>query len=235
MRRAARTACESSRSSSARIRFLPDGLTAVGGVTAPPAALLRGCTRVPRAGMPTPQVLPDRGTAVMPRSPGTSGCCCSVHATQTAMDVRLQRDVPVLAARPRLLLRQCGLEGVDQHRPRAARLDHVVDAAPLGGSVWVGEALAGILEQLLPPRCRAVALRLFLAEVDVAGAFRPQPRHRPGAPGEVEAAADLLGALAVVGAAGGLPGKPRQLRRRCPGVGVKKLCPVPDDPAPLLS
>src|SRR5262245_4573586 len=171
MRRAARTACESSRSSSARIRFLSDGLTAVGGVTAPPAALLRGCTRVPGAGMPTPQVLPDRGTAVMPRSPGTSGCCCSVHATQTAMDVRLQRDVPVLAARPRLLLRQCGLEGVDQHRPRAARLDHVVDVAPLGGSVWIGEALAVILDQLLAPRFRVVGLLQLFAEDDVDRTF----------------------------------------------------------------
>src|SRR5207248_4082109 len=52
---------------------------------------------------------------------------------------RLQRNVSVLAPRPRLALRQRRLERVDQHGARPARLDHLVDVAALGGAVRVGE------------------------------------------------------------------------------------------------
>src|SRR5262249_55674405 len=44
---------------------------------------------------------------------------------------RLQRNVSVLAARPRLALGQARLERPDQHGPGAARLDHVVDITAL--------------------------------------------------------------------------------------------------------
>ena len=49
-------------------------------------------------------------------------------------------------------LRQRSLECVDQDRSCEARLDHVVDVAPLGGGVRVREALLVVGDQLLAPR-----------------------------------------------------------------------------------
>ena len=96
--------------------------------------------------------------------------------------VRLERDVPVLALRPRLALRQRDLERRDQHRPRPPRLDHVVDVAALGGVVRVGEALLVVGDQLGAARLRIVGLLELLAEDDVDGALRaPSPRPRPSA------------------------------------------------------
>src|SRR6266536_2861136 len=51
-----------------------------------------------------------------------------------------------LAARAALLLRQRGLQRVDQHGPRAPRLDHLVQVATLRGGVRIGEALAVIVD-----------------------------------------------------------------------------------------
>src|SRR5436190_12264908 len=68
----------------------------------------------------------------------------------------LQRNVPVLAPRPRLVLRQRGLEGVDQNRTRAPRLDHVVHVASLRRGEGVGKALLVVLDQLGAARRRIV-------------------------------------------------------------------------------
>src|SRR5215217_7713938 len=64
---------------------------------------------------------------------------------------QLQRDVPVLALRPRLALRQQRLERGDQLRPRLVRNQDVVDVAALGGRVRVGEARLVVVDQLGPP------------------------------------------------------------------------------------
>ncbi len=68
----------------------------------------------------------------------------------------LQGDVAVLSLRLRLALRQRRLERRDQHRPRAPRLDHVVDVAALGRRVRVGEALLVVRDQLGSPRVGVV-------------------------------------------------------------------------------
>src|SRR5205823_1960096 len=60
----------------------------------------------------------------------------------------LERDVAVLPGRASLSLRQRRLEGVDQNRSRAARLDYVVDVAALRRGVWVRELAAVLLDQL---------------------------------------------------------------------------------------
>src|SRR6266702_7059323 len=65
---------------------------------------------------------------------------------------RSQRDIAVLSARARFLLRQRGLQGVDQHRPCTSRLDYLVHVAAFCRGVWIGETLAVILDQLSPPR-----------------------------------------------------------------------------------
>ena len=54
----------------------------------------------------------------------------------------------MLAARRWLALRQRRLERRDQNRPRPPRLDHVVDVAPLGRGIRIGEALLVLLDQL---------------------------------------------------------------------------------------
>ena len=54
----------------------------------------------------------------------------------------------MLARRAALALRPRRLERVDQHRPGAARLDHVVDVAALGGGVRIGEPLLVVGDQL---------------------------------------------------------------------------------------
>src|SRR5438105_9044987 len=70
----------------------------------------------------------------------------------------LERDVPVLALRPWLALRQRRLERVDQHRARAAGLDHLVDVAALGGGVRGGEPVFVVRDQLPSARPGVVGL-----------------------------------------------------------------------------
>ena len=86
---------------------------------------------------------PVRGHASVPRTEQPVDAHRRPRATAD-----LERDVAVLAAGPRLALRQRGLERVDQHRTRAARLDHVVDVAALGGAVRVRELLLVVGDQL---------------------------------------------------------------------------------------
>ena len=70
--------------------------------------------------------------------------------------------LPCLRDGRALALRERSLERVDQHRARPARLDHVVDVAPLGGGVGVRELVLVVLDQLgaaglglgQPPRAR---------------------------------------------------------------------------------
>ena len=61
----------------------------------------------------------------------------------------LQRDVAVLALRPRLALGEQRLQRRDQLRPRLVRHDHVVDVAALGRRVRVREARLVVGDQLL--------------------------------------------------------------------------------------
>src|SRR4051812_20907622 len=77
-----------------------------------------------------------------------------------------ERNVSVLAPWPRLLLRQRGLERVDEDAARAAGLDHLVDVAALGGRVRVREALAVVLDQLFAPRLGVGGIVELLAEDD---------------------------------------------------------------------
>ena len=76
---------------------------------------------------------------------------------------RLERDVAVLARRARLALRDRGPQRVDQHGPRAPRLDHLVDVAALGRGVRVREALLVVGDQLGAPRLRIVGLGELVA------------------------------------------------------------------------
>src|SRR5205085_10165453 len=79
----------------------------------------------------------------------------------------LERDVPVLALRAGLALRERGLERVDQDGPRAAGLDHLVDVAALGGRVRVREALLVVGDQLGAARLGVVGLLELAPEDDV--------------------------------------------------------------------
>ena len=77
-------------------------------------------------------------TAIAPRS--RAGCCraCAAGARSRFVSAVSQR--------------------VDQHRARAARLDHVVDVAALGGDVRVREPLPVVGDQLGAARVRVVGL-----------------------------------------------------------------------------
>src|SRR5437764_3720633 len=141
---------------------------------------------------------------------------------------QLERDIPVLAAWPRLCLGQRRLERVDQHGPRPPRLDHVVDVAALGSAVGIRELLLVVGDQLLALFLRAVAVD------DVHSAFRPHHGDLRRRPGEVEVGADVLRAHDVVGAAVRLARDHRQLRHRRLAVRIEELRAVADDPAPLL-
>src|SRR5205814_9367325 len=66
----------------------------------------------------------------------------------------LERYVAVLARRPLDSFAQAQLQAAHQLAPRLARLDDVVDVAPLGGHVRVGEARRVLRDQLLAPRGR---------------------------------------------------------------------------------
>ena len=73
--------------------------------------------------------------------------------------------LPCLRGGVRLALRDRRLQRIDQHRPRAPRLDHVVDVAALGGGVRVREALAVVGDQLGAPRLGVVGLRESLRKM----------------------------------------------------------------------
>ena len=140
----------------------------------------------------------------------------------------------MLAAGPDFLLRQRGLERVDQHGTCAARFDHLVHVAPLRGGVRIREALAVVVDQLLATRFGVVCRFELFAEDDVHRTLRTHHRDFGRRPREVEVRSDVLGAHDVVGATVGLPRDHRQFRhgrfRKC----VQELRAVANDPAPLL-
>ena len=137
-------------------------------------------------------------------------------------------------ARARLLLRQRGLERVDEHGPRPARLDHLVDVAALRRAVGIRKPFPVVLDQLLAARLRIVRVLELLAEDDVHRAVRAHHRDLCRRPREVEVRTDVLGAHDVVRAAVRLARDHRQLRHRRLRERVQQLRAVANDPAPLL-
>src|SRR5215210_9248933 len=89
---------------------------------------------------------------------------------------RSQRDVAVLALRPRLALGQQRLEGRDHLRARLVRDYHVVDVAALGRRVRVGEARPVVVDQLLAARVGRGRLGDVAAIDDVHRALRAHDR-----------------------------------------------------------
>ena len=79
------------------------------------------------------------------------------------------------------------VEAAGQHRPGVGRVDHVVDEAPLGGHVGVGEALGVLLDQLglagprgRPPRPAPAGRRSRRRPGGPSPPARPRARRRPG-------------------------------------------------------
>src|SRR5207249_6486253 len=103
-----------------------------------------------------------------------------------------ERTVPVLAPGPGLHLRERGLQRLDQHRARAARLDHVVDIAALCSRVRIREPFLVVRDQLVTTRVGVTRLFELPPEDDVHGPFRPHHGDLGRGPREVEVGADVL-------------------------------------------
>ena len=113
---------------------------------------------------------------------------------------------------------------------RFVRLDHVVDEAAGAGDEGVGE-----LRLVLGFARRELGrVALLLAEDDLDRALGAHHRDLGVRPGEVDVAAQVLGAHHVVGAAVGLARDHGDLGHRALGVGVEQLGAVLDDAAVLL-
>ena len=125
-------------------------------------------------------------------------------------------------------------ERVDQPRPGVARVDHVVDVAPRGGGVRVGELLGVLVDQPRRRRRGISAPGDLVLEQDLDRALGSHHRDLRRRPGQVQVAPDVLGAHDVVGAAVGLAGDDGELGHRRLAVGVQQLGAVLDDPAMLL-
>ena len=114
------------------------------------------------------------------------------------------------------------------------RVDDVVDVAPLGRHVRVGEALGVLVDQLGPAGDRIGGVLQLAAVEDLDRALRAHHRQLGRRPGEGEVGADRLGVHDHVGAAVGLAGDDLDAGHGGLAVGVEQLGAVADDAAVLL-
>src|SRR6201999_3155742 len=112
--------------------------------------------------------------------------------------------------------------------------DDGVDVAPLGGDVGVGEGVFVFGGALPAQFVGGVGGGEVAAVEDADGALGAHDGDLGGGPGEVDVAAEVLGAHDVVGAAVGLPGDDGDLGDGGLGVGVQELGAAADDARPLL-
>src|SRR5262249_56913361 len=131
-------------------------------------------------------------------------------------------------------LREGSLEGIDQHRPRSPRFDHVVDVASLCRRVRIREPASVFLDQHGASRFGVGRLLDLLSKDDVDGPLRPHYRDLRSRPGEVEVGANVLRAHDVVGPAVGLPPDHRELPYGPFRIALPHLLPLPYNASPLL-
>ena len=112
--------------------------------------------------------------------------------------------------------------------------DDGVDVAAFGGGVRVGEGVFVLGGFLLAELAGVVGGGQFAAVEDADGAGGAHDGDLGGGPGEVDVAAEVLGAHDVVGAAVGLAGDDGDLGDGGLGVGVQEFRAAADDAVVLL-
>src|ERR1700733_12131752 len=154
--------------------------------------------------------------------PGADQCLCS------------QWNVAVLLRWECFAFGAEGDEGPGDGGAGFGGADDGVDVAALGGDVGVGEGVLVFLG-LLPAQLVGAGGGGELAAVeDADGAGGAHDGDLGGGPGEVDVAAEVLGAHDVVGAAVGLAGDDGDLGHGGLGVGVQQLGAAADDAGPFL-
>src|SRR5258707_7916028 len=155
--------------------------------------------------------------------------------TEGMVDVqRLQGDVAVFFGWEGFAFgAQCG-EGSGDVGAGFCGADDGVDVAAFGGGVGVGEGVLVFLGFLLAEGGGVGGGGEFAAVEDADGAGGAHDGDLGGGPGEVDVAAEVLGAPDVVGAAVGFAGDDGDLGDGGLGVGVEQLGAAADDPGVLL-
>src|SRR5512146_781997 len=145
-----------------------------------------------------------------------------------------QRDVAVLLGGQGFAFGAQGVQGFGAGQAGFGGADDGVDIAALGGDVGVGEGVLVLGRLLRAQRGGVVGGGQVAAVQDADGAGGAHDGDLGGGPGEVDVAAEVLGAHDVVGAAVGLAGDDGDLGDDGLGVGVQQLGAAADDAAPFL-
>src|SRR6266704_3374851 len=98
----------------------------------------------------------------------------------------------MLSGRSSFSLRLQRFELVDEHLPRLARLDHIIEVSTFRGDVRVGELLPVRLNQFLSLGFRVFRLCQFFPEYDVDRSLWTHYRDLGRRPGKISVCSNML-------------------------------------------
>src|SRR5690625_104235 len=147
----------------------------------------------------------------------------------------LQWYIPMLPGRVRVPLVLEHIEGVDQARPRLARVDDIIYISSCRRYVGVRELLAVLCLELRGQCLGVIRCCDLSAEEDLDRALRAHHRDLGGRPGEVDITPYVLGVHDVVCAPVCLPGDQGDSGHGRLGEGVEEFGAMADDPPMLLA